>query len=57
MLSTRMLTKQDVIDLVNQQYPDVQPDKTIACIVAIADGCDAPGQQVLLFNKELEGLK
>ena len=52
-----MLTKQDIIDLVNQQYPDAKSNELIACVVTIADGHNAPGQQALLFNKELEGLK
>lgn len=57
MLSTRMLTKQDIIDLMNQQYPDAKSNDLIACVITIANGHDAPGQQALLFNKELEGLK
>lgn len=52
-----MLTKQDIIDLMNQQYPDAKSNDLIACVITIANGHDAPGQQALLFNKELEGLK
>lgn len=52
-----MLTKRDVIDLVNEQYCDVEPNETIACVVTIDNSNDVLIQQALLFNKELEGLK
>ena len=57
MVSTRLLTKQDLIELVNEQYPEARPTEMIACMITMLDGCDAPGQQALVFNKELEGVK
>lgn len=57
MVSTRLLTKQDLIELVNEQYPEARPTEMIACMITMSDGCDAPGQQALVFNKELEGIK
>lgn len=54
MVSTKLLTKQEIIDLVNQQYSDVSPNDVIACIFAIADDYKTPKQQCLLFDKELE---
>lgn len=57
MIATRLLTKQDLIDLLDEQYPEVRPTETIACLVHVAGNYDAPGQQALIFNKELEGIK
>lgn len=57
MIATRLLTKQDLIELIDKQYSDARPTETIACIVTMSDGYNAPGQQTLIFNKELEGEK
>ena len=57
MLSTRMLTKKEIIELIEEHFSETRPTEKIACLISYNEGVDKPAQQTLIFNRELEGFR
>ena len=57
MVSTHMLTKKDIIELLEEQFSETRETETIACLISMNTETDKPVQQALIFNKELEGYR
>ena len=57
MLSTQMLTKKETIELIEQHFADVRETERISCLVTYNTHCGESPQQVLLFNREIEGFR
>ncbi len=53
MQGMKSLTKQDLIDMVNENFADSKETETIATFCYSSDGCHEPQQQCILFRKEI----
>lgn len=53
MQGMKSLTKQDLIDLVNEAFPGAKESEAIATFFYCADGHNQPQQQCILLHKEI----
>lgn len=53
MIGVVSLTKKDLIELIEEEFPDARDTETIAVILSFGESCDSPKQQCLQFNKEV----
>lgn len=52
MVATRLLTKKDLIELVEETFPDVTPTKVIGVLTTIHED-EENAQQCILLSKEV----
>ena len=53
MQGMKSLTKQALIDLVNETFPDSKEPEAVASFFYCADGHNQPQQQCILLHKEV----
>ena len=56
MQGMKSLTKQDLIDLVNETFPDSKGPEAVATFFYCSDGYKQPQQQCILLHKEVYNL-
>ncbi len=47
------LTKENLLDLIEREFPETSRTKTIATLISCGEDEDGPQQQCLVFSKEL----
>lgn len=54
MTSVRNLTKQMLIELIENNYPEARTYETIATLFTVNEGYEKPLQQCILFHKVVD---
>lgn len=55
MTSVRNLTKEDLIQLIEENFPEARTFETIATLFTVNEGYEKPLQQCVLFHKVVDG--